>query len=244
MDVRTQRVCAWTGPVLMVAFFTGFAGIAHWMPPPNPRASADHIAAIYRDRPTAILLGQVVAMTAIGFLTVWAAAIAAQMKRIQGANDVLANAQLALAAISSLVFIWPQFFWVAAAFRPEREPSQLLLLNDLGWLPFVACVYTGVPWVLVIGWAILSDRSEWPVFPRWAGYSCMWLALVFLPASMAVFIKRGVFAWNGLVVFWMPIVFFGSFLLVLSGLLLRAIARQEAEEAAMNQLLAVDEVSS
>jgi len=244
MNIRTQRVCAWTGPALIVVFFTGFAGIAHWMPPPNPLAGPEQIAAIYRDRPTAILLGQVLAMTAVGFLTVWAAAIAAQMKRIEGANDVLANTQLALAAISTLVFIWPQFFWVTAAYRPQRDPTQLWLLNDLGWLPFVACVYTGVPWVLVIGWAILSDTGRRPIFPRWAGYYCVWLALVFLPASLAVFIKRGVFAWDGLVVFWLPIVFFGCFLLVFSGLLLKAISRQEAEEAAMTHRLAVSDVSS
>ena len=231
MDIRTQRVCAWTGPALCIVFFTGFAGIAHWMPPPNPLAGPDEVAAIYRARPTAILLGQALSMTAIGFLTVWAAAIAAQMRRINGSGDMLANAQLALAAISSLVFIVPQFFWVTAAFRPERDAAQLWLLNDMGWLPFVANVYTGVPWVLTIGWAVLSDRGERPIFPRWAGYFCVWLVVVFLPASLALFIKRGVFAWNGFVVFWLPIVFFGSFLLVFSGLLLKAIARQAIEDA-------------
>lgn len=231
MNIRNQRICAWTGPALCVLFFVGFAGIAHWMPPPNPLASPEEIAAIYRQRPTAILLGQVLSMTAVGFLTIWAAAIAAQMKRIEGANHVLANAQLALAAISTLVFIWPQFFWVTAAYRPQRDPSQLWLLNDLGWLPFVANVYTGVPWVLTIGWAILSDKRERPIFPRWSGYYAIWLALMFLPASLAVFIKRGVFSWNGFVVFWLPILLFGSFLLVFSGLLLKAISRQAAEEA-------------
>lgn len=231
MNTHTQRICAWTGPALCVLFFVGFAGIARWMPPPNPLASAEEIAAIYRQRPTAILLGQVLSMTAIGFLTIWAAAIAAQMRRIEGANHVLANAQLALAAISTLVFIVPQFFWVTAAYRPQRDPSQLLLLNDMGWLPFVANVYTGVPWVLTIGWAILSDERERPVFPRWSGYYAIWLAMVFLPASLALFIKQGVFAWNGLVVFWLPILFFGSFLLVFSGLLLKAISQQAAEES-------------
>jgi hypothetical protein len=229
VNLRIQRVCAWTGPALCVVFFTGFAGVAHWMPPPNPLAGPEEIAGIFRERPTAILLGQVVAMTAIGFLTVWAAAISAQLRRIDGAAQ-LANAQLGLAAISSLVFIVPQFFWVTAAFRPERDPAQLWLLNDLGWLPFVANVYTGVPWVLVIALAVLSDRGAPPVFPRWAGYYCVWLAVVFLPASLALFIKQGVFAWNGFVVFWLPIVFFGSFLLVFSGLLLRAISAQAAGE--------------
>jgi len=233
VNVRTQRICAWTGPVLCVVFFAGFAGIAHWMPPPNPLAGSDDIAGIYRSRPTAILLGQAVSMTAIGFLTVWAAAIGAQLRRIEGA-EMLANAQLALAAISSLVFILPQFFWVTAAFRPERDPAQLWLLNDLGWLPFVADVYTGVPWVLTIAMAIFSDRSERPIIPRWAGYYCVWLAAVFLPASLAMFIKQGIFSWNGLVVFWLPIVFFGSFLLVFSGLLLKAISAQAAEEATWN----------
>ncbi|WP_156766639.1 hypothetical protein [Mycobacterium sp. E2327] len=232
MNLRNQRICAWTGPALCVVFFLGFWAVAKWMPPPDPNAGPERIAEIYRQHTTAIRIGQIIGMTAIGFLVIWAAAIAAQMRRIEGPNPVLAYAQLALAAISCLVFIFPMFYWEVGAYRPERNPEQLWLLNDLGWLPFVMNVYTGVPWVLTIGWAILSDTRERPVFPRWAGYYCIWLAVIFLPANIAVFIKHGPFAWNGLVVFWLPITFFGTFLLVFSWLLLRAINDQANEERA------------
>lgn len=232
MDTRTQRVCAWMGPALVITFFFGFAGVARWMPPPNPTAGADVIAAIYRERPSAILAGQIISMAAIGFLAFWAAAISAQMRRMKGAGPLLANAQVALAAISTIVFIWPQFFWVAAAFRPERAPSELLLLNDLGWLPFVANVYTGVPWILTIAWAILSDKSETPILPRWSGFLCLSLEAMFLCTSLCLFFKVGPFSWNGTIVFWVPIVTFGSFLLIFSYCLLKAIKRQELEERA------------
>jgi hypothetical protein len=50
----------------------------------------------------------------------------------------------------------------------------------------------------------------------------------FLPATALPFFYDGLFAWNGLLTFWMAAVFFGSFYLVMSYACLRAVKRQYA----------------
>lgn len=56
----------------------------------------------------------------------------------------------------------------------------------------------------------------------------LWVA-VLLPASMILFFKSGPFAWTGVIGFWIPAVVFGTWYLVMTPLLLRAI-KQEADE--------------
>jgi len=56
--------------------------------------------------------------------------------------------------------------------------------------------------------AVLIDKRPRPVFPRWLGYVNIWLALMFTPASFLVFFKTGPLAWNGVLVWWVPVTAF------------------------------------
>jgi uncharacterized protein (DUF983 family) len=47
-----------------------------------------------------------------------------------------------------------------------------------------------------------------------------------VPGVMCLLFKTGPFAWNGLFVFWIPLAVFGSWFVVMSLLLLRAIKNQ------------------
>jgi hypothetical protein len=103
-------------------------------------------------------------------------------------------------------------------------------LNDLAWLPFTGVIYTIVVQALVIGIAVLMDKREKPVFPRWFGYLSIWCALLFCPAGLDVFFHSGPLAWNGLVAWWVLLVAFFVWLTTLSIVLLAAIRGQQAEE--------------
>ena len=72
-----------------------------------------------------------------------------------------------------------------------------------------------------IGIAILIDRRERPVFPRWAGYFNLWVALLISPAGVVVFFKQGPFSWNGIVGFFTPLVAFAGWIAVMTAVLLR-----------------------
>ena len=177
--------------------------------------SALDVAAMYRESTNQIRFGLLVMMGAAGFILPFAAVITAQMKRMEDAPSILSYLQLASGAVGVMFFVGPCLIWSTAAFRPERDPALIQLLNDFGWLFFLMPFTTFIVQNFSIGLGILGDKSERPVFPRWVGFFNFWVAVLFLPGGLLTFFKTGPFAWNGLFAFWVPfLVFFGWYVLM------------------------------
>jgi len=85
---------------------------------------------------------------------------------------------------------------------------------------------------LAIAFAILGDRSEQPIFPRWLAYLSIWVAVLFLPAGAVTFFKSGAFAWNGLLAFWIALAAAMVWLVAMIIVLLKTITAQERAERA------------
>jgi hypothetical protein len=58
-------------------------------------------------------------------------------------------------------------------------------------------------------------------------------ALAFAGGALSICFTTGPFAWNGLVAYWIPVFAFGFWILGMSILLLRAVARDEEDEASV-----------
>jgi hypothetical protein len=223
-----QRVCAWGGMVCVSLFFTAFA-FMHFIPPISPGKSAEQIAHHYQDHTNSIRFGAAMMLISSLFYASFTAVISAQMRRIPGIHPAAVYTQLAAGAFACLTFLVPGLIFEVAAFRPDRDPSEIQLLNDMGWIFMV------MPWMpfLCQNWtfayAILSDRREEPLFPHWLAYFNVWSIIVFSPAIALPFFKTGLFAWNGLLVVWIPAFVFIAQFVVNVWALLRAIDREEAE---------------
>ena len=76
----------------------------------------------------------------------------------------------------------------------------------------------------------MADCGKQPVFPRWVGYFNFWVGLLFVPGGMITFFKSGPFAWNGIIAFWIPASVFGTWFLVMTPMLLKAIQQQARDE--------------
>lgn len=139
-----------------------------------------------------------------------------------------------------MIFILPVMFLEAASFRADRPAQSVQDLNDVGWLMFIGVVTTAVLELIVIGIAILQDHGANPVFPRWAGYYSIWVALLLTPGSVTVFFKHGPLAWNGLLTWWLPLAVFATWLAVMTALPLRAIHAQALAEPAPTAALPGD----
>ncbi|MGK2912946.1 MAG: hypothetical protein ACSLE5_00555 [Porticoccaceae bacterium] len=228
MNTRSQLLCAWGGPAFVVVFTVGLWFVAHYLPPPSPTAGAQEIAALYRENTSQIRLGMFLMMACSALIAPFVAAIAVQMKRMETGTPVLTYAQLSSGTVGILFFILPAMIWTTAAFRPERDAELILLLNDLGWILFLMPFTSFVVQNIAIGTAILANKSEQQPFPRWTGYFNFWVAVLFVPGGLLTFFKTGPFAWNGLFVFWVPLVVFFLWYGVMFVLLRKAIMQQAA----------------
>jgi hypothetical protein len=231
MNPTVQRALLYCGPALMGVFFLGVI-VAHWFPPPSPNDSASEVARFYQDHTTGIRVGALLIGFAGALFGPFVAVISAQMKRVEGLYSPLAYAQLAMGALGTAFFTIPTFFWMAAAFQPDRDPEITQALHAAGWLPLVAAIFPAIVQNTMIAIAAFTDRRADPVFPRWVGYFNIWVALLFFPSGLVLFFKTGPFAWNGIFTFWLAATVFTIWLWTMFFVLRRAIAQQEAEQAA------------
>lgn len=209
-----------------------FGGLIYsgFMVPVPPSDTADQVAQIYRTHTGEIRLGLAVSFLGVIVFLPFGAAIAAQTRRIGSAHTVLIYTQIASFASGSLIFVMPWVFWEAAAFRPEREVSEIMLINDLGWMTFVFGYVAFTAWLIAIGVAILLDSSATPVYPRWLGYFNIFVALTFVPDNVVPFFKRGPWAWNGIFPYWMPFIIYGIWILIMLAFTVAAIKREAVDE--------------
>jgi hypothetical protein len=147
-----------------------------------------------------------------------------------GRHSPLAYMQLVGTGLAVVAIIMPTFAFAAASYRPERDPQITQALNDLGWLPFVMNWPAATIQCLAIGFAIFGAVHE--IWPRWLGYFNVWCGFIFAAGGLVVLFKDGVFAWNGLLAFWMVAVFFGLWFLIMAWQLWVSVAAPEGNSAA------------
>jgi len=229
MNATSQRICAWAGPVCAITWMVGFFLLAGFIPPPSPGQNATQIATLFAEHTTRIRAGMVVLMFGGAFYAPWAAVISVQLKRIEGRSSPMAYTQLGMGSVFVLIFIVPVMIWQAAAFRPLENIEITHRLNDLAWLLFIGPVATIFVQGIAITIAILGDKSEWPVFPRWLAWFNLWAQIIYLPGILIPFFKNGPLAWNGVLAFWIPVVVFTVWMILLSVMLLRAIKDEERQ---------------
>ncbi|WP_084027687.1 hypothetical protein [Mycobacterium avium] len=217
---------------MVVVWVVSFIVLAGFIPPPSPHSGEDAILRMFTDHAVLIRLGLIFTMFASALLVPWSAVIAVQMSRIEGKRPVLAITQVAQASLLSLEFIIPLTVWQTAAYRPSPERIHLVyMLNDMGWLMFVGVISSAVMQCLCLGIAILIDKRDPQIFPRWTGYLALWTAMLLAPAGVVPLFKDGPFAWNGILGFWVPLSIFCVWVSITTWFLVAAI-RADSDQSA------------
>ncbi|MEO0438313.1 MAG: hypothetical protein AAF098_15540 [Pseudomonadota bacterium] len=222
MSNLIQKACIWSGPVFALIMLVSFL-LLGFIPPLPAALDASEVAQYYEDHRLVIRIGGTLVMQASVLMMLWIVAISMQLRRIEVGPPVLSTLQVIFGSCGNFLFILVSAAWSLAAFRPEREATEIQAFNDLGWFLLLMPATLLTAQALCIGVLILIDQRETPLFKRWVGYFNIWIAILFLPGALITFFKTGPFSWDGILVFWLALTLFLSWLFVMAVAVSKAI---------------------
>ncbi len=222
------RRTSWSGFVYIAFLMVGIWPLAHFFPSQPPAWGPEQIARYYAENRIGIRAGMVLVLLGSMFYVPWTAILARLVERVEGKPGILTYCQIIAGGCNVLLTAYPAGWWLLAAFRPERDPQLVQLLNDISWSQFLGVItpFYFVP--ISIAYAALADDSgEPPVIPRWVGWFNIWFELSLLPLVVIFWFHAGPFAWNGIFGFYLPFSLFWVWFFVMTWTLHRALPRLE-----------------
>ena len=225
IDPLLMRLFVWTGLALVLMTGIGFGWLMHMVPPPSPTDSKQATLQWVAEGQTSILLGAALVTFFWSFWVTWAAPLILYIRRMERV-PLLTFAALANVGAGGAVITTIAVAWTVMAFRAE-DPAVVQAFNDLGFFLFL---YTWPGFgilMVIIAIAIFRNVNSEPIFPRWVAYYNLYAALGMAPASFMGLFKTGPLAYNGALAFWLVVIDFFVWMVVMSVLLMKVIARDE-----------------
>ncbi|KUI44593.1 hypothetical protein AU198_13595 [Mycobacterium sp. GA-1199] len=229
-NIRAQWVSLWTGPAVGAVLLAALLAFPGFWPPLSPLLSADQVAAFYADNTAWIRFSQVTFNLCGIMILPFFMVIVVQMKRMKTQSHVFAYCYLTAIVSGATIFALSNIFFLVAAFRPDRNPDVVLVLNDLAWIVFIAPVGMVVTQFVLLAVAVYFDDGPDPVFPRWVGHYSLATGVAMVPAAGAAVFHTGPLAWDGLLSFWVRDGAFALFVVVMFFVLRRAVLKQAHDE--------------
>ncbi|PQM44433.1 hypothetical protein C1Y40_05410 [Mycobacterium talmoniae] len=137
-NVKTQLISVWTAPVFGVVYLIAFLAFPGFFPPMSPQLTAQQVADFYGAHTGAIRFSMITYDLCGVMLLPFFMVIVVQMKRMATQSHVFAYCYLTAAVSGATLFALSNIVFLVAAFRPERDPDLVLLLNDLAWMLLIA----------------------------------------------------------------------------------------------------------
>lgn len=229
-NIRTQLVALSITAASVVILAVAYAAFPGFWPPMSPQMSAVDVAAFYRDNTAWIRFAMVTFNLCGVMLLPLYGVVVVQMKRMTSQSQVFAYCYLSATVSGATIFALAAVFFATAAFRPDRDPELIQVLNDLGWIVFVAPIGMALVQNLMLSLAIYHDDAGKPVFPRWVAHFSVIVAVAMAPAAASVACRSGPFAWDGLISFWARNIAYATFIVVMLVVCRNAVHRQAADE--------------
>jgi hypothetical protein len=223
---RDLWIVFWIFPAFFGLFGVIFVFLGRVIPPPRPDITTDQKVQWFAAHAATIQIGFAAVCVIFGGAAIANGYVAYQMKRMSS-GPTFAYAYMGGMAVGTLPgLLLVAICFLAATFRPDRQPRITGMLYDLGMLSFngsLGCFSTAY---LAFAIAILYDKNQ--IFPKWLAYASIWQIVTEVIATQMWVLRAGAFAWNGSIAFWIAVLIFG-FWLNCQGLMLKlATDRQPA----------------
>jgi hypothetical protein len=227
ISTRAQTTLIYWALAFSTAYFVSYYFLIKLLPLPSATLDAAKVAAFYTRNSIDIRVGAAICSWTGGFTIPLAIVIAVQMARLERGVPIWSIVQFAGGVMMSVFTVLPPLLWGVAAFTPTRPPEVTLVIHEFANLAFIATdqyfIFQNVALAVVCLTQKIDDKSP---FPRWLGYLTLWAAFTIEVGVAAFLPKTGPFAWNGLFVYWVPIVMYGTWYTAVCVNLLNALKRQ------------------
>lgn len=232
MSERGQIIIIWWALIFMAIFGVTWLTLLQMVPPPSPTLTPAEVTAFYTENAFKIKLGAMICSWVSACMVPFGVVVAIQMARLEEGLPVWAALAFAGGILMSMFLVFPPILWGVAAFNPERAPELNSLLNEIANLTLVTTDQFYIFQMIAITYVSLNYSDDpLTAFPRWLGWFILWVAIAFEVGAIAFMTKTGPFAWDGILVFWMPFLLFFAWVPLTSFMMLRAIKRQLAAKA-------------
>ncbi|MBN3788530.1 hypothetical protein [Burkholderia sp. Ac-20353] len=229
-SARAQRLLIWWGITFAVIFALAWGVLIRLLPLPTATWTPTQVANFYQTHAVSIRIGATICAWTGAFMVPISMVVCVQMSKWETGWPLWSVLQLVGGALMSMFLVFPPILWGAAAFHPDRAADATALIHDLANLTLVTTDQYFIFQMVPIAYLSLKMGGKPGVtFPRWFGFLTIWIAVIFEAGAFAFIPKVGPFAWNGLFVFWFPLVSFGLWVSVMCALCLQAITRQERQ---------------
>ncbi|WP_170847048.1 hypothetical protein [Mycolicibacterium fluoranthenivorans] len=233
MSTRGQRILLWTAPPAVALFVLAYFLFPPFSPPLSPTLTPDEVAVFFRDHTTGILGVVILCNLIAGSLVPLFAVTAVQISRTGTSSSVFTYAYVICVGAGTTAFILADYCWGVAAFRPDRDPQLISLLNDMAWFFFIAPVGTIVVQNLCFALSIYLDSRPDPIFARWVAHFNVAVSALLIPSAFSILHTSGPLAWDGAVSFTLRLIVFAGYIVVMFLVLLRTVQRQGSEQAVL-----------
>ena len=204
-------------------------------PPPPPTLSPEEMAAFFQENRFSILLGAMICSWVAAQMVPFWALVATQMYRLEKSHGLPIWTVITVmgGALMSMFLVFPPILWGVIAYSADRTPELSMMLMEVASLTLVTTdqfyIFAQVALSVVI---LRYPMDELSPFPRWYGWFNLWVAIAFEVGAVSFMTKTGPFAWDGVLVFWMPFVLFFAWIPVTLWLLWQGVSRQQAAKLA------------
>lgn len=215
-DRKNFLLLVWSGPASIVTVLLGWMVLAGFLPPPSPALSPADTLAVWRDHTTLKRIGLILCVWGGTLYVPFSIAIMIALRRGEAGRRILSTAQAALGTFGTVFFTLNFLILAMAPYRLDAAGGSVEPLHDLGFAMTFAPVAPFTFQYLLIGLAVLQDRSTPAVLPRWVGYTNFLAGFLLVPASLIPLFRTGPLAWNGVFSFWIPVIEFTAWFFLMA----------------------------
>ena len=220
----------WTVPPAAALFLLAYFLFPPFSPPLSPTMTPEEVAAFFANNVTGIIgVAIMVNLIACSLVPLFAVT-AVQISRTGTSSNVFAYAYMLCVGVGLTAFILADYCWAMAAFRPERDPQLISLLNDMAWFFFIAPVGTIIVGNVCLALSIYLDARPDPIFPRWVAHFNIVTAVLMIPSAFSFLNKTGPLAWDGFLSFDVRLGVFACYVVVMVGVLVGVVNRQDQDQ--------------